>query len=155
MCAGRSKRALFGPKMTKHGRVADVRKWSTRVQNDQYNIFLTIMGHFGPIWTLLDLFRQNLIVCSKSLWPRSTFLFWGKKFLFCLKWSKRVQMGPKWSQMAKNMLYWSFWIILDPRRPLWDISNPAMFGHFWPKKGFFGPPCAHDWGKARAKTASN
>ena len=26
--------ALFGPKMTKHGRVADVPKWSTRVQND-------------------------------------------------------------------------------------------------------------------------
>ena len=42
--------------------------------------------------------------------------------------------------MVKNMLYWSFWVILDPRGPLWDISNPAMFGHFWPKKGFLDPP---------------
>ena len=34
---------------------------SKMIQNDQYNIFLTIWGHFGPIWTLLDNFRQNLI----------------------------------------------------------------------------------------------
>ena len=31
---GGSKKALFGPKMTKNGRVADVPKWSTGVQND-------------------------------------------------------------------------------------------------------------------------
>ena len=34
-----------------------------------------IFDHFGPIWTLSDHFRQNLIFCSKSLRPRSTFLF--------------------------------------------------------------------------------
>ena len=33
VCRGVQK-ALFGPKMTKHGRVAVVPKWSTRVQND-------------------------------------------------------------------------------------------------------------------------
>ena len=64
-------------------------------------------------------------------------------------------MGPKWPQMVKNMLYWSFGIILDPLRPLWDIGKPAMFGHFWPQKGHFGPLCAHDWRMAMAKTASN
>ena len=64
-------------------------------------------------------------------------------------------MGPKWPQMIKNMLYWSFGIILDPLRPLWEISKPAMYGHFWPQKGHFGPPCAHDWRMAMAKTASN
>ena len=86
-------------------------------------------------------------------WSQSSFKF---RFSFCdVSSSWRVQMGPKWPQMIKIMSYWSFWIILDPRRPLWDISNPAMFGHFWPKKGFFGPPCAHDWRMARAKTASN
>ena len=36
------------------------------IQNDQYNIFLIIWGHFGPIWTLLDQFRQNLIFCLKT-----------------------------------------------------------------------------------------
>ena len=30
-----------------------------------------------------------------------------------------------------------------------------MFGHFWPQKDFFEPPCAHDWRLARVKTASN
>ena len=64
-------------------------------------------------------------------------------------------MVPKWPQMVKNMLYWSFGIILGPLRPLWDIGKPAMFGHFWPQKGHFGPLCAHDWRMAMAKTASN
>ena len=39
---------------------------SKMIQNDQYNIFLIIWGHFGPIWTLLDQFRQNLIFCLKT-----------------------------------------------------------------------------------------
>ena len=30
-----------------------------------------------------------------------------------------------------------------------------MFGHFWPEKGHFGPPGAHDWGMPMSKTASN
>ena len=78
-----------------------------------------------------------------------------QKINFCVKWSKRVQMVQKWPQMVKNMLYWSFGIILGPLRPLWDIGKPAMFGHFWPQKGHFGPLCAHDWRMAMAKTASN
>ena len=64
-------------------------------------------------------------------------------------------MVPKWLQMIKNMFYWSFGIILDPLRPLWDIGKPAMFGHFWPQKDHFGPHCAYDWRMAMAKTASN
>ena len=44
---------------------------------------------------------------------------------------------------------------MDPLKPLWDIGKPAMYGHFWPQKGLFGPPCAHDWRMAMAKTASN
>ena len=158
MCAGGSKKALFGPKMTKHGRVADVPKWSTRVQNDPKWSIKHIFDHLGPFWTHLDSFgsfQTKLDFLLQITSAKKHFSVLRQKIKFCLKWSKRVQMGPKWPQMAKNMLYWSFWIILDPRRPLWDISNPAIFGHFWPKKGFFGPPCAHDWGKARAKTASN
>ena len=54
-----------------------------------------VFGHLGPIWTLLDHFRQNLIFCSKSLWPRNTFLFWGKKSSF-------VWNDPKESKWAQN-----------------------------------------------------
>ena len=66
-----------------------------------------------------------------------------------------AKLGPKWPQMVKNMLYWSSGIILGPLRPLWDIGKLAMFGHFWPQKGHFGPLCAHNWRMAMAKTAWN
>ena len=62
-----SQSGLRGPKM---------------IPNDQYNMFLTIWGHFGPIWTLFGHFTQNLSFCSKSLWPRSTLCFLGKKSSF-------------------------------------------------------------------------
>ena len=57
--------------------------------------------------------------------------------------------------MIKNMLYYTFGIILDPLRSLWHIDKPATFCHFWPQKSHFGPPCTHDWRMAMAKTASN
>ena len=47
------------------------------------------------------------------------------------------------------------WDRFGPPRPLWDTGKPAMFGHFWPQKGHFAPPCAYDWRMAMAKTASN
>ena len=75
------------------------------IQNDQYNIFLTIWGHSGPIWTLLDHFRQNLIFCLKNRKVLLGHSDLEQKIKFCLKRSKRVQMGPKWPQIVKNVLY--------------------------------------------------
>ena len=52
----------FGPKMAKHGRIVNVPKWSKRIQMGpkwSSQVFLTIWDPFGPIWTLLDHFRQN------------------------------------------------------------------------------------------------
>ena len=112
----------------------------------------------GPFWDHLDPFWS--FHTKLDFLPRKHKVLLGQsdleqKLKFCVKWPKRVQMGPKWPQMVKNMLYWSFGIILDPFRPLLDLGKPAMFGHFWPQKGHFGPPCAHDWRMAMAKTASN
>ena len=39
---------------------------SKMIQNDHYNMFLTIWRHFGPIWTILNHFRQNLIFYLKN-----------------------------------------------------------------------------------------
>ena len=89
---------------------------SKMIQNDQYNIFLTIWGHFGPIWTLLDDFGQNLIFCSNSLWLRSTFLFWGKKSSFVWndpKESKWAQNDPKWPKICYIDHFGSFWTLVD------------------------------------------
>ena len=63
--------------------------------------------------------------------------------------------GPKLVTNGQKMLNWSFGIILDPLRPLWDNGKPAMFGHFWSQKGLFGPPFAQDWRMAMAETTSN
>ena len=116
---------------------------------------------FWPFGAILGSFGPFLIISHKlDFLPRKHKVLLGQsdlepKIKCCLKWFQRVQMGPKWPQMVKNMLYWSFGIILDPLTPLWDLGKPAMFGHFWPQKGHFGPPCAHDWRMAMAKTASN
>ena len=127
-------------------------KWS-KMTNITY--FWSFGDFFWHIWTLLDLYGQNLIFCLKNIKVLLGQSDLEQKLKFCVKWPKRVQMGPKWPQMVKNMLYWSFGIILGPLRPLWDIGKPAMFGHFWPQKGHFGTPCAYDCRMAMAKTASN
>ena len=70
-------------------------KGSQMVPNGQYNMFLTIWDIFGLIWTISD---KTWFFAPKHL--RHTHL--GQKIHFCLKWPKRVQMGPKGSQMVKN-----------------------------------------------------
>ena len=93
----------FGPKTARPGRLVNVPKWSKRVQMGtkwSSQVFLTIWGHFGPIWTPLDNLKQKLIFCSRV--PPPYFVHLGQKNHLCLKCSKGVQMDPKWSQMIKN-----------------------------------------------------
>ena len=47
-----------------------------------YSRFLTILGHFGPICTLLDHFRQNLILCAKSRCGQEAFYVFEALFVF-------------------------------------------------------------------------
>ena len=113
---------------------------SKMIQNDQYNIFLIIWGHFGPIWTLLDHFRQNLIFCSKSLRPRSTFLFWGKKSSFVWndpKESKWAQNDPKWPKICYIDHFGSFWTLVDHFGTSATLPFLVIFG---PKRVFLDPP---------------
>ena len=44
-------------------------------------MFLTIRNPFGPIWTLLDRFKQELIFCSEAPLPTPTLSIWGKKII--------------------------------------------------------------------------
>ena len=66
-------------------------KGSKRDQNGQPKSFWT----FGPIWTLLDNFKQELIFCSEAPLQNPTLSISGKKIIFCLKWSKRAPNGQK------------------------------------------------------------
>ena len=57
---------------------------SKMIPNDQYNMFLIIWGHFGPIWTLWDHFRQNLIFCLKKTKCFLAKVIWSKKQIYSL-----------------------------------------------------------------------
>ena len=88
------------------------------------------LHHLGPFKTKINFSPQK----HKVLLGQSSL---EQKIKFCLKWSKRVQMSPKMSQMVKNMLYWPFGTIWDPFGPHRDIGKPAMLGHFWSQMGHF------------------
>ena len=112
---------------------------SKMIQNDHYNMFLTIWRHFGPIWTLLNHFRLNLIFCPKSLWPRSTLCFWGKKSSFVWndpKKSNWAHNGTKWSKTCYIDHFGSFWTLLDLFGTSASLPCLAIFG---PKRAILDP----------------
>ena len=89
---------------------------SKMIQNDHYNMFLTIWRHFGPIWTFLNHFRQNLIFCLKNTKCFLAKVIWGKKSSLVwndLKESKWAQNGVKWSKTCYNDHFGSFQSKLD------------------------------------------
>ena len=49
-----------------------------------------------------------------------------QKIIFCLKWSKRVQMGPKGVPNGQKHLDLPFRTILDLFGPLWNVDQPDM-----------------------------
>ena len=107
-----------GPFWTKNGQawqacqrtkvVQKVPKWPTQV-------FLTIWNPFakslGPIWNLLDHFKQKFIFCSEAPPPNPTLSIWGKKFIWPVAIYNHMRMDSKHdcpesasvgSQMFKN-----------------------------------------------------
>ena len=111
-----------GPKMAKHGRLVNASVWSIWAQKGQKwstYVFLTILDPFGPIWTLLDHFKQESIFCSEAPLPPPTLFIWGKKSIL----SKMVQKGsdgrkrgPKWSKtlmLTILVAFGPFWTTLE------------------------------------------
>ena len=102
--------------MAKHGRLVNIPKWSEMVN-------LVVFDHLGPFWARLDPFgpfqtKNDFLLKSTSAKPY--FVLKGQQIDFCLKWSKSVQMGPKGSQIVKNILVYHFgpfWTLLDPFGP--------------------------------------
>ena len=91
----------LGPKMAKHGMLFNLSKWSKWDQNGQPKCFWplgTLLGPSGPFWTISE---------KNDFLPEMDKVGFGRgaseqNINSCLKWSKRVQMGPKGSQMVKN-----------------------------------------------------
>ena len=94
-------------------------KWSQMVNITCFWPFGTIwthLHHFGPFKTKINFSPQK----HKVLLGQSSL---EQKIKFCLKWSKRVQMSPKMSQMVKNMLYWPFGTLLDHIVPVQNSNS--------------------------------
>ena len=66
---------------------------------------LSVFDHLGPFWAHLDPFgpfQTKIDFLLRSTSAKPYFVHLGQEFHFCLKWSQRVQMAPKGSQMVKN-----------------------------------------------------
>ena len=96
-------------------------------------IFFTIwdpFGQHGPFWTISN---KNWFFAPKHLWQTLLVLL-GQKNHFCLEWSKRVQMGPKWPTRVKNSYvdyFGPFWTLLDYLGMLTSLQWLAIFGPKW------------------------
>ena len=84
----------------------------------QFGTFLGPSGHF---WTISD----KKSICFKVGFGGGAF---DQQIIFCLKWSQRVQTGPKGSQMVKT----SRFTISDPFGPLWTTLECWQAWHVWP-----------------------
>ena len=89
--------------MAKHGSLVNIPKWFKMVEM----VNLYVFDHLGPFWAHMNTFGpfQTTIKLlphkDKVRFYRGAFE--PKKSFFCLKWSKRVQTGPKGSQMVNNI----------------------------------------------------
>ena len=113
-------------------------KGSKRVQNGQPRCFF---DHLGPFWAYMDI--SGSFQLKTNLLPQKDKVgFHGgafeQKIIFCLKWSKRVQTGPKESQTVKNNY-------VDHFRPFWATLECWQACLVWPflfvlLVRFFGHP---------------
>ena len=91
----------FGPKLAKHVKLVIVPKWSKRDLSGQPKCFLpfgTLLADLDPFGT----FQTKMIFLpqiEKEGFGRGALQ---QKINFCLKWSKRIKMGPKGFRVIKN-----------------------------------------------------
>ena len=77
-----------GPFWTKKGQTWQACQHSKVVQKGPKGtkmVNLNVFDHkepFGPIWTLLDRFKQELIFCSEAPLQNPILSIWGKKIIF-------------------------------------------------------------------------
>ena len=119
------------PKMAKHGRLVNVPKPPKRVQKGlkwSTYMFLTIWDPLGPIWTLLDHFKQKLIFCFEVSPPNPTLSIWGKKVI-----------GPKGSQIIKNTWDDHFGPLSTLLGHFGTLTSLPCLAIFGPKGTIFGP----------------
>ena len=73
-------------------------KESKMIPNGQNDMLLIIWGHFWPIWTVWNHFRQSLIFCFESLWPKALSVFEAKNQVL----SEMIRKSPNGPKMVPN-----------------------------------------------------
>ena len=86
--------------------------------------FGTLLGPSEPFGTISN---KKWFFWSKATPPNPTL----NKLIFCLKWSKSVQMGPKRSQ-KKITSRFTISTLLDPFGLLWTSLECWQAWHVWP-----------------------
>ena len=102
------------------------------IPNDQYNMFLIIWGHFGPIWTLWNHFRQHLIF---GFGQEALCVFWAKTQVLC----EMIKKGPNDPKMAPNGQKHVILIIWDHFGPSSTTFGHRQACHVWPFLAQNGP----------------
>ena len=98
-----------GPFWTKNGQTWQACQRSKVVQRGPKGtkmVNLSLFEHLGPFWAHLDPFgpfQTRIDILLRSTSAKPYFVHLGQKNNFCLKWSKRVQMGQIWFQMEKKI----------------------------------------------------
>ena len=88
-----------GPFWTKNGQTWQACQRSKVVQKVTKMVKLSAFDNFGSFWAHLDPigpFQTRIEFLLQSTPAKPYFFYFGQRNHFCPKWSKRVQMGPKW-----------------------------------------------------------
>ena len=137
----------FGPKMAKHGRLVNVRKWSKRLQKGPM-VNLSVFDHLGPFLAHLDPFgpvqKKNWTFAPKHF--RLTLLcpFEAKKIFL----SEMVQNGPDGPKSSKTLFFLQdFSTVLKSFCPVESKNSfilvQANFHCFYPQSAIF----SNFWGR--------
>ena len=111
-----------GPFWTKNGQTWQACQRSKVVQKGPKRTKIvnpSVFGHLRPFRAHLDFFgpfqtKINFLLRSTS--AKAYFVHLGQTIHFCLKWSNRVQIGPKWPKIVNNTY-------VDHLGPFWTLSD--------------------------------
>ena len=120
-----------GPFWTKNGQTWQACQRSKVVQKGPKGtkmVNLSVFDHLGPFWAPLDPFgpfQTKIDFLLRSTSDKPYFVHLGQKIHFCLKWPKRVQMGPKGSQRWCKTLSHVTFFLLNLLLILYDGGQPS------------------------------
>ena len=79
----------------------------------------SVIDHLRPFWAYLGSsgpLKAKIDFLLWSTYAKPNFVHLGQKIHFCLKWSNRVQIGPKWPKIVNNTY-------VDHLGPFWTLSD--------------------------------